>query len=308
MRRAAGWLPLLLPLLLTMLLAACSRQATPAAASSAQPAAPVAAAASPVKPMSVPAAARSLEEQQPLADELMRALFGDGYLPERGIAVIRMVDDAGRTGPYAVSPVAVTRLADGRTVVVANAADSNEAGEDLSAHASPGVLNVYLLKRDGGAWTVLERHEHVAELGSSGSIGSVAWAMVGPDRPGFIVSSGGSWQGSTILGGNVYDLSEGVRSLGEFSEHSDNGGACTPETEDCWEVDGAPRFVAREDGQPGPYWDIQVDYTGRHYTVTQTADGKNVEHLKSSIRETGRYRFDGKVYKMVAGTDPVPGI
>jgi len=305
MRRAAGWLPVLLPALLPALLAACSRHEASPVAQAAVAAAP---APSSVKAMSVPEPARSLDGQKALADELMQALFGERYQAGRGSAVIEMDDGQGHTGLYAVTALAIHDLADGRTVMVANAAESNEAGEDLSAHASSGVLNVYLLKRDGGAWTVLGRHERVDELGSSGSIGSVSWAMVGPGRPGFIVSSGGTWQGSTILGSSVYDLGDGVRSLGGFSEHSDNGGACMPETEDCWEVDGVARFVAREGGLPGPYWDIQVDYTGRHYTITETADGKEVEHLKSHVKETGRYSFDGKIYKMVAGSDPVPGI
>jgi hypothetical protein len=306
MWRAARPLPALLP---ALLLAACSRHEAPAPQAAVPVVAAAAPAAAPGKAMSVPQPARSLDEQKPLADELMQALFGQRYQAARGSAVIEMADGEGGTDLYAVTPLAATQLADGRTVVVANAAPSNEAGEDMSSHASSGVLNVYLLKRDGGAWTVLGRHERVDELGSSGSIGSVSWAMVGPGRPGFIVSSGGTWQGSTILGGSVYDLSDGVRSLGGFSEHSDNGGACTPgETGDCWEVDGAARFVPTEGGQPGRYWDIQVDYTGKHYTLTETPDGKEVEHLKSTIRETGRYRFDGKIYKMVAGTDPVPGI
>lgn len=313
-RCSTGLLAALLPgLLPAMLLAACARDDAPAP----QAAAPVAAAApasasasaamASAKPMSVPEPARSLEQQKPLADALMQALFGERYQAGRGSAVIEMADGEGHTGLYAVKPLALRHLDDGRTVLVANASESNEAGEDLSAHASSGVLNVYLLKRDGAAWTVLGRHERVDELGSSGFIGSVSWVLVGPGRPGFIVSSGGTWQGSTLLGGSVYDLSEGVRSLGGFSEHFDNGGACLPgETDDCFEVDGAARFV--DAGQPGPYWDIQVDYTGKHYTLTETADGKEVEHVKSTIREMGRYRFDGKIYKMVAGSDPVPGI
>lgn len=308
MRRAARWLPPLLPVLLPAVLAACSRHEAPAPA--VQAAVPVAAAPAPVKAMSVPQPAASLEGQKALVDELMQAVFGDRYQAERGNAVIEMDDGEGKgnTKLYAVTAVAVTRLDDGRTVLVANASDSNEAGEDLSAHATSGVLNVYLLTRgSGGPWQVLERHERVDELGSHGSIGSVAWAMVGPGRPGFVVSSGGTWQGDTILGGSVYDLADGVRSLGGYSEHSDNSGTCMPETKDCWDVDGAARFVAREGGQPGPYWDIVVDYTGKHYTISETADDKETEHLKSTIKQAARYRFDGKVYKIVAGSDPVQG-
>lgn len=313
MRRAARWLPALLPTLLPTLLAACSRHEAPAPAAPAAAAVtvPVSAAPAPAKAMSVPQPAASLEGQKALVDELMQALFGDRYEAARGNAVIEMDDGEGKgnTGLYAVRAVALTHLDDGRTVLVANASDSNEAGEDLSAHATSGVLNVYLLTRgSGGPWTVLERHERVDALGSHGSIGSVAWAMVGPGRPGFVVSSGGTWQGQTILDASVYDLADGARSLGGYSEHSDNGGACMPETKDCWDVDGAARFVAREGGAPSPYWDIVVDYTGKHYTISETVDDKETEHLKSTIKQTARYRFDGKVYKLVAGSDPVQGI
>jgi hypothetical protein len=79
-----------------------------------------------------------------------------------------------------------------------------------------------------------------------------------------------------------------------------------PGVEECWDVDSSIRFA--DSPQGGGYRDILVVFTGKHYTVTEGKDGNDVEHLKSSVRQTARYHFDGKEYVLVSGTNPVPGI
>lgn len=51
-----------------------------------------------------------------------------------------------------------------------------------------------------------------------------------------------------------------------------------------------------------------VDYHGKHYRVTEGRDGKQAEHVTSTVRQTSRWRFDGKQYVLVSGTDPMPNI
>jgi hypothetical protein len=262
--------------------------------------------------MSTPVPAQSMRARKELEDDLMRAIFGDRYRPERRYALVdtRENEDAGDitddTGWNAMTIVAETTLPDGRTVVIVNGAPADEEGHSMVVHVSPGLLNVYFLRRDGGRWTVLERQERLDELGTVGSIGSVSWAQLAPGRPGFIVSSGGTWQGSTVSGSSVYDLADGVRNLGGFGDHSDNAGDCLPEKPDCWDVSGEAHFV--DNGQQGPYWDIRVDFSGKHYTVTAAPDGKQIEHVKSVVKQSALYRFDGKAYKLIEGSEPLPSI
>ena len=121
----------------------------------------------------------------------------------------------------------------GGSAIVVNGSPSDENGADNAAHAPPGTLNVYTLRRTEGVWQVIERHEDVSTMGSSGSIGVVKWIALGAGKPGIVVSSGGTWFGSTITNAEVFDLAPGMRSLGGFAEFSSNEGGCIPETEEC---------------------------------------------------------------------------
>jgi hypothetical protein len=253
----------------------------------------------------LPEAAQSKDAR---TEALMRAIYGDRYLAGPKVGLIEADIPESEADIYAATIIGSTDLPDGRTVVVANGTPSDKSGEDHSAHVSPGLLNVYVLRRDAGGWRVLERHESVDLLGSSGNIGGVDWITLAPGKPGFVISSGGSWQGSTVYGEVVYALDGGrLLSLGVAGGHSDNVGACVPGMDECWEVDGKPR-VADADAQPGPYRDILVDFIGRHYTLAKDADDKLVERVKSRVRQSARYHFDGKSYVRVEGEEPLPSI
>ena len=58
----------------------------------------------------------------------------------------------------------------------------------------------------------------------------------------------------------------------------------------------------------GDYRDIVVDFTGRHFRVTENADGSYVEHLTRTVRQTARYRFSGTKYVLVSEENPVHDI
>jgi hypothetical protein len=237
-------------------------------------------------------------------EQLMRAIFGKRYLPASRVGIIH-VDDVRRESEFYAAEIRdVTKLPDGRTIVIANGTPSDETGKPFTAHSSKGLLNVYVLRRDPGHWRVLARYENVDALGSSGSFGGVGWIELAPGRPGFTVKDGGTWQGNSQWVESLYALEDSVRSLGAVGGHSDYQGACEPTTGDCWEIDGELR-MADVDAYPGPYRDILVDFSGKHYTLTEGVDGKDVEHLKSNVHESARYHFDGKAYVLVAGKDLV---
>lgn len=235
----------------------------------------------------------------------MRAIFGDGYDPKADNA-LALIAYEGDDAYFLMSMVDFTELPDGRTIVAVNGLPSDENRTDMAAHASPGMLNVYALRREGAGWKVVERHENVASMGSMGNFGTVEWVNLGPGKHGLIVSSGGTWFGSSIREAGIFELGEEVRPLGAYSQASDNAGACMPDTADCWDVGSTVRFT--DSPQGGPYKDLLVDYKGMHYTVTEDKDGNQVEHLNTRVQQTVRYHFDGKQYVLVSGTDPVPGI
>jgi hypothetical protein len=287
-------------LFLAIALGACSRSSPPAQSTQVKPATLPAAAAVPAP--AVPMAPRAWKDAPKAA--LMRALFGDRYRQASKDA-LAVVESEGAEGHYLMTYVAGAELPDGRIAVIVNGSLSNESGSDLTSHGQPGMLNVYLLQRQGKDWNVLERHENVSTLGSYGHVGGVDWIGLGPGKPGFIVHSGDTGQGYSIGFADIFELGNGVRALGSFKQDSDNGGACGPETDECWDIDSTLRVAG--DGLHGGYPDLLAEFKGKRYTVTEAAD-KEVEHVKTVIRQTARYRFDGKAYRLVEGTNPVPDV
>lgn len=287
---------------MTVLLVACSRQVE----QEPKPNASAAPTSLPLVQKALPATALSKTEEDKRQHELMRAVFKDAYDPQRGSALSSIAHAKGEVDQpsrFLIEIVSTKELADGRTVVIANAMPSDDKGEAQVGHVTPGVLNVYFLRRTAGQWEVLERRENVGSLGSSGHIGSIDWVELAPEKPGFMVTSVTIGQGYGYGRIEVFDLSEGVRDLGGFASLADNSGACTEDTEECWEISGAVRVV--DGDQPSPYRDLVIDFTSKKYTVTEEKNGKQIEHLKSSVKETARYRFDGKQFKLISGVNPV---
>lgn len=275
------------------LLAACSRH---------EPPAPVKKTAAPAPAAPVPTAVGPQALDDKRNPEIMRAIFGDHYDTAARSALPAGDDDSDANG-MRMTLVAAAVLPDGRVGAIVNGAPADENGNDISVHATGSMLNVYVLRRSGQAWTVAERHENVTELGSSGQMTGARWVTLGPGKTGFIVSSGGIWQGYMISVADVFELGDGVRSLGSFHESGSNDGACGPETDECWDIESRIRFDAA--AQQAGYHDILVDFTGKRASL---GDDRNAGRIETPVRQTARYRFGGKTYALVTGTNPVPGI
>lgn len=294
-------------LALTAALGGCSRE--DGASAPRQPnlstAAPVAAIAPPSAPVADPArpaAATGSDTRQ----AWMQAIFAQAYDAQKKQALAQIEVDG--VSEYMLMTLAsATELPDGRVAVVVNGMQADENGVDITGHASPGILNVYILLRDGDAWKVGERREALSSLGSMGQFGGVTWITLGPGKPGFIVSSGGMWQGYAISHADIFELGNGMRHLGGLEEASGNSGACVPGLESgCWEIEGKISIAAS--GSPDGYADLQVDFSGKRYSVSEDPGGKEVEHLTETIRQRAIYRFDGKAYVLASGANPVPDI
>lgn len=281
-----------------MFLAACSRhEAGPPPRPAVRAALPAPAAAPASTPANAPANAPTLAKQE--GKEWMRAIFEGAYDPAKERALVE--EGESRTLMTLASGI---RLADGRTVAIVNGAGADEEGNDIGGYATPGTLNVYFLKRGDKGWEVLERREDVAQVGVRGDIGGVEWVTLGPGKQGFILGSGGMWQGYLLATADLFALDDETRHLGAFRTMSDSSGACTAESEDCWSVEADIRFDTT--AQPSGYADMLFDYHGKHYRVSESKDGSQIEHMTSTVKQTARWRFDGKQYVLVSGTDPLP--
>lgn len=260
-------------------LAGCSRQDAAEPVQAVQPAqAPVAAAAPDVQ-LPAPVALG-----QPLQQRLLLALLEN--------------QDELSQPHYVMTPLSAISLSSERAVLVVN------SSPDDYSHATRGLLSVYTLQRSGDDWEVLERHEGIAELGSNGQVGELKWVMLAPGKPGFIISSGGIWQGNWQNAAVIFDLAAGVRQLGSFREAGGND--CIPSNGQCWEVESRMRFV---DSEPSAdYRDIVVDFTDKRYSVVEDNNGSYIKQPQGSVAKRARYHYDGQQYVMQSGSNPVPDI
>ncbi|MCM2567392.1 MULTISPECIES: hypothetical protein [Janthinobacterium] len=318
--------PLVL-LLVSALLGACSDKTAPA---SADPAADVAAdvpaaAADTASTEHVPppaaTAPRTEAMNTPQARELevgmMRAVFGKDYRSDSDDALADLSDPDNHVDKlsYVVSAISHKLLPDGRAILVANAETANTEGTAESAHASPGLLNVFFLAPKGqpedGQWQVVKRLENIATLGSSGQLGEVHWVMLGANKPGLAIRHGYTGQGYTITQLALFEIGDGkVTAIdGGIDLYSDNMGACGPDTDECWMVDGKWRFAPARNG--GAYDDLLIDFKGASEKIKPGVTIKpdqDPPRIATPLNGHARYGFDGKGYKLIEGKNTVPGV
>lgn len=317
-------------LLACSLLGACSDKtaSAPAAPAPVPAAAPVAATPAEAPAADGPVAAKSDEMKTPearardskLEAAMMLAIFGKNYRPDSDDALADLPDPDSKDAKadklsYVVSAVSHKLLPDGRAILVANAETANTEGSAESGHSSPGLLNVFYLapkgKPGGEAWQVVKRLENIATLGSSGQLGEVHWVMLGAGKQGLAIRHGYTGQGYTITQLALFELgADKVTELdGGIDLHSDNEGACGPEMDNCWLVDGNWHFAAARDG--GAYDDLLIDFTGASRKIkpgVQVKEDQEPPRLITQMNGRARYAFDGKKYKLVEGKNIVPGV
>ena len=248
---------------------------------------------------------------------MMRAVFGKDYRGDSDDALADLPDPDNHVDKlsYVVSAVSHRLLPDGRAILVANAETANTEGTAESAHASSGLLNVFFLAPKGqpedGQWQVVKRLENIAALGSSGQLGEVHWIMLGANKPGLAIRHGYTGQGYTITQLALFEIGDGkVTALdGGMDLYSDNMGACTPDMDECWMVDGKWRFATARNG--GAYDDLLIDFTGASEKIKPGVTVKpdqDPPRIATPLNGHARYAFDGKGYKLVEGKNTVPGV
>ena len=246
-------------------------------------------------------AAAQLEPDMQRMMALMRVIYGASK-DDHVIAALPDYGDRKETGRYRLRPVAMRELGDGRVALVANA---NFADDEEPSHGQPGLLNAYLLQKQGAGWQVLRRFENVAEMGSWGRLGIVKWVELGAGRPGFAVISGGTWQGTTIRNMALFDL--GDAQLRDLAEKvglvaSDNDGDCEEDRQYCWNIEGRWRF---ERTTQQAYDDLVFEFDG--FAEGRAEGGAQASPRKRvSVSGTARYAFRDGEYVLASGEHLVP--
>ena len=221
-------------LALAGLLAGCSREgAAPA---------PVPSAAAADAPAETPGPVIPVQQDDERARAWMRAIFREAYDPAKSQALVELQVD-GDKQHHLMSLATSHALPDGRVALVVNGMPADEHGQRQTGRGSAGVLNIYVLQAAGSGWTVAERRESLASMGSDGEIGIVEWVMLGADKPGFTVSSYYTGQGQSITMADIVELGHGVRHIGTLDLSADNDGACSPESDMCANIEGKLRVA-----------------------------------------------------------------
>ena len=292
------------PLIALILVSGCTRKEPPAPPA----AAPVAQAPVVAKPAPAPA----VEDRYA---PLMRAVFGSQYRDDKGDALAPMPDsdNPGTRSPLVLSGAQSTQLPSGETVLVVAGEQVDENGNANSAHASPGYLSLYLLRQENGQWNVLRRHENVAQLGSHGSVGKLAWVELGPGKTGLAAEHGMTGQGTTVMQLSLFDpAAEKVVDLtgNGLQIHYDDEGGCSEMRERCSSADA--RWRLDTTAPAATYYDLVLDIESTERVAKPGAmdarpkDGADdIERDERTSRTSARYGFvDGK-YRLRDGKNPM---
>ncbi|NHZ33118.1 hypothetical protein [Massilia rubra] len=246
---------------------------------------------------------------------LMQAIFGEYYRPATRDALVGMplrrnnVDTSGR---FFIDAVSHSLLANGDTVLVANGVEMGKGGVRLDGVASPGFLNVFILRQEDGKWSVLKRHENIAKLGSFGSFGEVQWVTLGAGKPGMAVLTDGAWDGYFMHWLALFDPADEVmHKLGGMRVASGGQDDCAHEpVHPCWIVRGKWRFAPPT--RQAAYDDLVFEFSGMHVRQRKPRNPalrKGVpDPIITPLKASARYAFDGKRYQLVEGKNPVPGL
>jgi len=269
-------------------------------------------------PVVSPAAARAAElaaSKDPYAP-LMRAVFGDDYLPAKGHAVEGIGDPDTFQKSYApiYTGATSTRLPSGETVLVVTSMATDENGDENPALPDPGRLSLYVLRQQGGQWNLVRRHDDVAQLGRVGFVGDLRWVMPAQGRPVLAVEHHESGQGYRGTWLSLFDPSkEKVVDLtgnGIMTE-SDSTGAC-PAAVHCWSARATWRFepTAHADG----YDDLVLTIAGDEDEVADDKAEDNANEADAvpapakthSLAGTARYVFQNGSYRLRDGANTLP--
>lgn len=300
MRPAALFLIILFP----VLLCACREHKPAAPAASARPSAPVAV------PASAPPTAEQLEAEAAALREravLMHAIFGEKFDPTANEAPMELsAPDQPGVRMYAIEPVAHAFLPNGDAALVANALRVEAGRGDSRDPNEGGLLNIFILRKADGRWSLLKHHANVARLGGWERIGTATFMHLAAGKPGLAMLHGTAIGGYADRRLSLFDLgADPIRSLtGGGIAIATSNPSCEPEEEEtCYDIVSGWRFALAAGG--AAYNDLVFQFRGQDDSKKERRrKGKEGPRLVSDITRLGgaaRYAYDGKTYVLVEG-------
>lgn len=192
----------------------------------------------------------------------------------------------------------IKELSPNRAVLVIGSTALDEEGERDECHACEGRASVFFFERKAdGEWALAGSALHVDGFGSHGGSGKFDFVQLSPDRHGFVIESGGTFQGYTMSSASIFELvtdnrveprtEEFIRIMADYE--------CDDEiTADCYSVEGKWQFIP---GSNPAAFDLCIDFEG----YIADAQGQ-----RENIHERALYSLGEKVFQLVEGRNPVP--
>ncbi|WP_338844795.1 hypothetical protein V8J88_14205 [Massilia sp. W12] len=304
-----------LPLICIALLCACeqSAPAKPAASAASAQSAAASSAAAPSTPApaaaSQSASATSGAASQPDAQllTLAQAALGKDWRAELkgGLRELPAPDNRNEYSNYLLEARAWVKLEDGQTILAMNSQPADAEGKSSAGHVTPGALSLYWLKEEQGKWLLMHKEENLTEFGSFGELGNLRFVPLDDKRMALAIEGGGTWQGYSITHLGLLEIqAKTARILNKslIPLSSDSEGACMPETERCWSIQGEWKFLPGT-GKELP--DLQLQFKGHE---SSAAPQGSEERKKRPQQGQATYRFGAKGYQLQSGKNIVPEI
>lgn len=264
----------------------------------------------------------SKAERDALIAQLMRTAFAEKYNAKLGGARVdlRNHEKGSARSLYELSHTDIFLLPDQQILLVANAQGVEDNGEIVVSHASSGLLNLlwFGAGEKPGTWKVNKRAENIAMLGSHGMFGRAQLSTFADKQSMLTVESGGTWQGYTVSQLNLFHITnQAAQGLGSVLIHSDSEGGCVEETEHCWNISAAWKFVA---SQAGNLPDLQLTISGVDENMPEDSTGgatggpagreerQPATRLSQNVTGSARYGVKDGKYVLIQGENIVPSL
>jgi hypothetical protein len=249
----------------------------------------------------------------------MREAFPDWGGERPYVMSIAEPDPKGHdTFTVATSPAQVVGIDATHRVLAVIGTISDDAGHLGGGHSVPGNLGAYWFELRDGRWFVTHRRDSILWAGSSGNLGTVKQAELGPTTHALVIDSGWCGQGYCVGALDVVeigsDAARPVLTVAPFSSESLGVSegckevlqgakdlapvvmqALTPEN--CFDIGGKWRIDPRADSDRG---DFVIDFDGSELAEDAATHAKSIHRVAESMV----FRYSGHGYKQSSGRNP----
>lgn len=241
----------------------------------------------------------------------MAAVFGSSYRKQAGYARWEPVQLPAAQqhgsrfsnwldGRALAQPLGVLQLDAQHAILITQSAQADEHWQAQDCHACTALLSAFWFELRNGRWQHRLSQHAISETGNMGNAGELQFVTLGPQRPGFVISGGGTWQGYTLGWLELFAIApDGIHQLTPDSgirTYSDNMGNCTDAKQaGCYSVSASWKLLPRQ--PQGDFFDLQLQFSG---SETDT-DGNT-----RAVNQRAVYRLQRGEFRLWSGSNPAP--